>query len=80
MAVAASLSFGQSSSMNFESLSTEDGLSQSKVTAICEDDRQIIWVATQNGLNRLIGRNITVFHRQSQDSVNDPQKCTRKNT
>jgi signal transduction histidine kinase/ligand-binding sensor domain-containing protein len=65
-------SFGQSSIMSFESLTTDDGLSQSVVTAICEDDNHIIWVGTQNGLNRIIGREVTVFHRQIRDSLGLP--------
>lgn len=70
----------QQSFLKFHSLSVHDGLSQSIVTSIAEDSNGIIWVGTRNGLNRLIGKEITVFHSEPGDSSSIPSdqiKCLK---
>lgn len=62
----------QTSLMKFESLSTDDGLSQGVVTSITEDFRGFMWIGTQNGLNRLVGRDIAVFHHHPDDPESLP--------
>ncbi len=46
----------------FDSINTKDGLSQSGVVDIIQDDRGFMWFATQYGLNRYDGRKIEHFY------------------
>ncbi|GMQ78356.1 MAG: hypothetical protein BMS9Abin02_0859 [Anaerolineae bacterium] len=50
-----------SSQVKFEQVSLEEGLSQSSVTDILQDNRGLIWIATMDGLNRYDGYNIKVY-------------------
>jgi PAS domain S-box-containing protein len=50
--------------MRFRRLSTEDGLSQTRVTQILEDDQGFIWLASNYGLNRYDGYNFKVFKHE----------------
>ena len=45
----------------FEHIKVEDGLSQSTVHAIYQDELSRIWIATRDGLNRYDGNQIEVF-------------------
>ena len=56
------------SSIQFEHLSIEHGLSQSSVHDIMQDSRGFMWFATQDGLNRYDGHEFTVYKRQPFDS------------
>src|SRR5947207_16006166 len=47
--------------IRFTRLSTADGLSQTKVAQIVEDDQGFMWFGTQYGLNRYDGYNFKVF-------------------
>jgi len=47
--------------IRFAHLSTADGLSQTKVADIVQDDRGFLWFGTQFGLNRYDGYNFRVF-------------------
>jgi len=49
----------------FERLSIEQGLSQSTVYSILQDEKGFIWVATQDGLNRFDGYGFLVFNHQA---------------
>ncbi|SHJ85679.1 Signal transduction histidine kinase [Maribacter aquivivus] len=48
-------------SLKFEHLNTENGLSQSDVNAIFQDDNGFMWFGTHDGLNRYDGYNFTLF-------------------
>ena len=49
--------------VRFNRLSVEQGLSQSVVQAIVQDERGFIWVGTQQGLNRYDGHEfVSYFH------------------
>ena len=50
--------------MRFTRLSTEDGLSQTRVTQIVQDDQGFIWVASEYGLNRYDGYKFKVFKHE----------------
>ncbi len=45
----------------FQTYSIEEGLSQSVVNCVYQDSRGLIWIGTQNGLNRFNGYDFTVF-------------------
>jgi ligand-binding sensor domain-containing protein len=51
----------ENQSMLFEHLSIEDGLSQSVVNVILQDQLGFMWFGTQDGLNRYDGQQITIF-------------------
>src|ERR1700722_17383461 len=52
--------------IRFTRLSTDQGLSQTKVNQIVQDDQGFMWFATQYGLNRYDGYNFKLF-------VHDPK-------
>ena len=52
--------------IRFTRLSTDEGLSQTKVTFVVQDDQGFMWFATQYGLNRYDGYNFKLF-------VHDPR-------
>src|SRR5437762_13751374 len=52
--------------IRFARLSTADGLSQTRVAQIVQDDQGFMWFGTQYGLNRYDGYKVRVF-------VHDPQ-------
>jgi ligand-binding sensor domain-containing protein/signal transduction histidine kinase len=52
--------------IRFKNLSTAQGLSQTRVSQIVQDDQGFMWFGTQYGLNRFDGYNFKVF-------VNDPR-------
>ncbi len=45
----------------FRNYTINDGLSQSMVTTIIQDDNYGIWAGTQDGLNRFDGKTFEVF-------------------
>ena len=48
-------------SLKFEHLSVTEGLSQSSVNCILQDDKGFMWFGTQDGLNRYDGYDFAVF-------------------
>ena len=52
------------SPMVFQHLGLDDGLSQSTVMATFQDSRGLIWIATESGLNRYDGYDVTVYSRE----------------
>ena len=53
--------------ISFNHLNVEDGLSQSVVTCILQDDKGFIWFGTQDGLNRYDGYSFKVFRHDPND-------------
>ncbi|CDF79797.1 histidine kinase [Formosa agariphila KMM 3901] len=47
--------------LKFEHLTTEDGLSQSDINTIFQDQKGFMWFGTHDGLNRYDGYNFTIF-------------------
>ncbi len=60
-------------SLRFEQLGLEDGLSQSVIHTILQDQFGFLWIGTQDGLNRYDGRSFTIFRPDPDDptSIND---------
>lgn len=55
------LSLIDGTDIRFARVSTADGLSQTKVGQIVQDDQGFMWFGTQYGLNRYDGYNFKVF-------------------
>lgn len=49
--------------------STDNKLSSTLINQVFEDDRGLIWVATEDGLNRLDGAKVEKFNHQAEDST-----------
>lgn len=54
--------------MRFHNITADEGLSQSVVNCIWQDNRGFMWFGTQDGLNRYDGNNITVYKNNPIDS------------
>ena len=63
------LSVAQKRNFIFESLSVEEGLSQSSVLSICQDSRGFLWIGTEDGLNKYDGYKFTVYKNIPNDST-----------
>jgi len=59
-------------SVKFDSYTIEDGLSQSHVTDIVQDDLGNIWLSTQDGLNKFNGYKFKILKNQVNDSASLP--------
>lgn len=57
--------FGQKDHFNISSLTTEDGLSNNHVTAVLEDSKGFVWIATYDGLNRWNGYEFEIFKKEN---------------
>lgn len=60
--------YAQNFDIRFKRISIEDGLSQSTVTSITQDDLGFIWFGTYEGLNRYDGYKFVVYKNDIQDS------------
>lgn len=59
------LSFAQN--IHFRTIGVEDGISQSTVTSIYQDEFGIIWIGTKDGLNRYDGTDISIYRPVEND-------------
>src|ERR1700754_4429238 len=55
-------------SQSMRTLSTRDGLPQSFVSGIVQDDSSFIWTATRNGLTRFDGLQYKLFQHRQDDT------------
>jgi ligand-binding sensor domain-containing protein/signal transduction histidine kinase len=55
------------SNPRFDHLTVEDGLSQSTVRAILQDNQGYLWFGTEDGLNRFDGENFIIFKSNPTD-------------
>ncbi|TYP93514.1 ligand-binding sensor domain-containing protein [Fodinibius salinus] len=60
---------GYAQNIDFDNISLEEGLSQSVVTSIAQDDMGFLWLATQSGLNRYDGKSFSLFTHNPDDST-----------
>ncbi len=63
-----SVLYGQEDQSVFERITLEQGLSQSSVFSIAQDQQGFLWFATQEGLNRYDGYNFKIYRHTSSDS------------
>jgi serine phosphatase RsbU (regulator of sigma subunit)/ligand-binding sensor domain-containing protein len=59
---------GQENRIRFEELSIEEGLSQTIVYSIAQDNEGFMWFATEDGLNRYDGYHFTVIRHDPEDT------------
>ncbi|MEQ8995883.1 MAG: two-component regulator propeller domain-containing protein [Coleofasciculus sp. B1-GNL1-01] len=57
------------SKLKFEHITVKDGLSQSGVATIIQDNQGMMWFGTQDGLNKYDGYNFTVYKRKEDSSI-----------
>ncbi|MBS1513949.1 MAG: PAS domain S-box protein [Bacteroidetes bacterium] len=70
--------FSQQKNLLFESISLENGLSHNAVYSITQDKSGFMWFATQDGLNKYDGHEITVFKFNPLDSFSLPNNNASK--
>ncbi|MBA6417811.1 hypothetical protein H4J50_17570 [Colwellia sp. 6M3] len=64
--------------LKFERISIAEGLSQSYVYDITQDQNGFIWIATQDGLNRYDGKNFVYYRHDSTDKKSIADNFIRK--
>jgi ligand-binding sensor domain-containing protein/serine phosphatase RsbU (regulator of sigma subunit) len=64
-----SLDAFRATSLFFEHISYEQGLSESNITALLQDKQGFLWIGTANGLNRYDGYSIIVYRNDPNDST-----------
>ncbi len=69
LAAPSNFSYSQSYEYIFKQLKLEDGLSQTTIVDILQDQKGYIWFATSNGLNRYDGYKFKVFTNDPFDSL-----------
>lgn len=63
----------------FRNYTINDGLSQSSVTSIIQDNNHSLWVGTQDGLNRFDGKNFEIFTSENTKGLESQYiKCSVK--
>ncbi len=69
--------WAQPTSLRFEHLTTENGLSHNNVRSVTQDRQGFIWVGTQSGLNRYDGYTFTVYRNTPDDvkSLSNSEVC-----
>lgn len=74
------VSFGMAqTAYRFRNYSINDGLSQSSVTSIVQDDNNALWIGTQDGLNRFDGRHFEIFTSDDTEGLESEYiKCSVK--
>ena len=63
---------------HFTHFTTENGLSQSSVFSITQDDFGFMWFATEDGLNKFDGNKFVVYRPKQNDSTSVPDLGIRK--
>ncbi len=67
------INFAVGQDIKFEHLSAEDGLSNSYVNCLLQDQVGFIWFGTDDGLNRYDGYEIKVYRNVPGDSASLPE-------
>lgn len=56
----------------FNNYTINDGLSQSTVNTILQDENSALWIGTQDGLNRFDGIKFEIFNSDDEEGINNP--------
>jgi ligand-binding sensor domain-containing protein/class 3 adenylate cyclase/HD superfamily phosphodiesterase len=64
-----SVCIAQNSNIKFRHLSLKEGLSQSSINCIFQDEKGFMWLGTQDGLNKYDGYDFTVFKNVPEDTA-----------
>ena len=64
--------FSQQKTIKFETYSLENGLSQSSITGVVQDQFGFIWISTQDGINRYDGYTFKTFKNNPSDDNTIP--------
>lgn len=64
-----SLIVGQERDLQFDHVSTEDGLSANTVLSLFQDSEGFLWIGTYNGLNRYDGYNFAIYRNSPDDTL-----------
>ena len=67
----------QAPQLQFQHLSMEQGLSQNRLFAIAQDKYGLIWIATEDGLNRFDGYKVEVFRHERGNKNSLPDNVVR---
>ena len=59
----------QEKTISFKQITSEDGLSDNRVTCMVRDPMGFMWIGTKDGLNRYDGRDFYVFRNRVNDST-----------
>ncbi len=64
--------------IRFDNISIKDGLSQSSPNCIFQDSRGILWIGTEDGLNKYDGYSFVVYKPEQNDqfSISNPRILT----
>ena len=62
-------SFAQAPAIHFRHIKSENGLSNSTIETIVQDNRGFLWFGTRDGLNRYDGSQMIVYRNSSSDST-----------
>lgn len=63
--------------ISFQHLGSEEGLSQSSVFSITQDNHGFLWIATSDGLNKYDGYHFTVYRHADADFSSIPSSVIR---
>jgi len=61
--------YAQNLDIEFEHISTEQGLSEGSIYAILQDDKGFLWFGTKDGLNKYDGYNFVYYKSNPSDST-----------
>ena len=64
--------YGQSSNIEFDHYTINDGLSSGYVNSFFQDSKGFIWIGTGNGLNRFDGLSFKTYYNDLKDSTSIP--------
>ncbi len=64
--------FAQHEQIRFTTLSVRDGLSSNSVNAMLQDRTGLMWFATEDGLDKFDGTNMTIYRHRPGDSLSLP--------